>query len=352
MLVVELLVRIIYWNNSCLEPEIEAISKEVFQLARHFSPSWLFGVNPHYQFRFSLRERYVGFHPSFHPFLRLLIPLVESYADVNHVYGEPCPWIFYKTVKRRPIILSIVSEKGEENFEFFERCRKIIVQTDTYRRKLLDWGVEKDKVELMFPGIDLTKFSPVGKSENLPRKPTVLFATAPRSVEEMEGRGVNLLLQAAKDNPDIQYRLLYRPWRSGYTSLQPTQHYLQEHQLTNVTLTNTAVPNMVEVFRQCQFLAIPYTTQDGGKECPNSLIEGLCCGLPALISSVAPFSYFIEQHRCGVIFEPTSQGFLEAVEQGMRDYQELSANAVRAARTHFSQDRMFQKLAGIYQAVA
>ena len=118
LLDVELLVRIIYWNNSCLEPEIEAISKEVFQLARHFSPSWLFGVNPHYQFRFSLRERYVGFHPSFDLLLRLLIPLVESYADINHVYGEPCPWIFSKTVMRRPIILSIVSERAMGTLNF------------------------------------------------------------------------------------------------------------------------------------------------------------------------------------------------------------------------------------------
>ena len=73
---------------------------------------------------------YVGFHPSFDPLLRLLIPLVESYADINHVYGEPCPWIFSKTVKRRPVILSIVAEKGDGNLGFFERCRKIIVQSD------------------------------------------------------------------------------------------------------------------------------------------------------------------------------------------------------------------------------
>ncbi len=343
--------RIIYWNSSCLEPEIEAISKEVFQLARHFSSSWLFGINPHYRFRFSLLNRYIGFHPNFDPFLRMLIPLVEQFANVNHVYGEPCPWIFFKTLKRRPLVLTIASEKGAGNGEFFERCQKIIVQTETFRQKVLGFGVEEKKVELLYPGIDLSRFTPVSGSQGIQRTPTLLFATAPRSQEEMEGRGVNLLLQAAKVSPAIHYRLLYRPWRTGYTSLQPTEQYINEHQLKNVTLTNTVVQNMVEVYHQCQFIVIPYTSSDGGKECPNSLVEGLGCGLPALISSVAPFAYFVEQHQCGVVFDPTPAGLISAVEQGMRRYGELSKKAIEASRNHFSQEKIYQQLNHIYQEV-
>ena len=344
--------RIIYWNTSCLEPEIEAISKEVFQLAQHFTSSWLFGINPHYRFRCSIRDRYIGFHPIFDPFLRLLIPVLEQYADINHVYGEPCPWIFSKTLKRKPVILTIASEKGEPQLDFLQQCRKIIVQTDTYRQQLLAWGVEKAKVELIYPGIDLKRFSPMKQVVTLPANPTLLFATAPRSVEEMEGRGVNVLLEAARDNADIHYRLLYRPWRTGYTSLQPTEQYIEEHQLKNVTLTNGVVPNMVEVYQQCQFVVIPYTSSDGGKECPNSLVEGLGCGLPALISSVAPFAYFIEQQKCGVVFDPTPTGLISAVEQGLRCYGELSKNAIQASRNHFSQENVYQQLDHIYRKVS
>ena len=335
-----------------MEPEIEAVSKEVFQLARHFPQSLLFGVSPHYRFRFSFCERYVGFHPTFDPMLRLLIPLVERYADINHVYGEPCPWIFYKTVKRRPLILTIASEKGAGNMEFFERCHTIIVQTETYRRKLLSWGIEENKVELLYPGVELSRFSTISQRKKLQGKPTLLFATAPRSVEEMEGRGVNLLLETAKENADIHYRFLYRPWRTGYTSLEPTQTYIERHALTNVTLTNHIVRHMPDVFKESHFVVIPYTSPEGGKECPNSLVEGLVCGLPALISSASPFSYFIEQYRCGVVFDPTPSGLVAAVEQGARHYHELSTNAINASRQHFSQEDVYKKLSDIYRKVA
>lgn len=344
--------RIIYWNSSCLEPEIEAMSKEVFQLARHFRGSWLFGINPHYRLRWSFRNRYVGFHPSFDPLLRVLIPLVERYADINHVYGEPCPWIFYKTVKRRPLVLTIASEKGEGNWEFFNRCGKIIVQTEHFREKVLAFGVEKKKVELMYPGLDLSRFEPLLRPQGIQGTPKILFATAPRAREEMEGRGVNLLLQAAKEVPDIHFHLLYRPWRTGYTSLKPTRDFITTHNLRNVTLTNTVVHDMPGIYREFHFLVIPYTRPDGGKECPNSLIEGLACGLPILISAVSPFAYFIEQHQCGVVFEPSPSGLITAVEKGMRQYAELSSNGITAARPCFSEANVIKRLECIYREVA
>ncbi len=344
--------RIIYWNSSCLEPEIEAISKEVFQLARHFPGSWLFGINPNYRLRWSFQNRYVGFHPSFDPILRVLIPLVERYADINHVYGEPCPWIFYKTVKQKPLVLTIASEKGDGNWEFFERCRKIIVQTEHFRKKVLAFGVENKKVELLYPGLDLSQFEPIVRSQGIQGTPKVLFATAPRTREEMEGRGVNLLLQAAKEGSDIHFHLLYRPWRTGYTSLQPTKDFIATHNLRNVTLTNTVVHDMPTIYREFHFLTIPYTRPDGGKECPSSLIEGLACGLPVLISAASPFAYFIEQHQCGVVFEPTSSGLIQAVEKGMRQYTELLRNGIASARPQFSETNVFQRLEAIYKEVA
>ena len=341
--------RIIYWNNSCLQPEIEAVSKEVFQLANHFRRSLVFGINPHYLCRASMKKRYIGFHPKFDFLLRLLIPYIERYADINHVYGEPTCWTFYKSLYRKPLVLTIASEKGCVNMDFLDRCRKVVVQTDTFRQKLLALGVEKEKVQVVFPAVDLQTFQPPRQTSKAMKTPRVLFATAPRSAEELAGRGVRLLLQAAQESPDIQYHLLFRPWNSGYTSLETTTQWLATEQLCNVTLTNTAIHDMARVYNDHHFTVIPYTHPAGGKECPTSLIEGLACGVPALISSVAPFAYFVEQHRCGVVFEPTPRGLVSAVELGMRSYTDLSANAVRVAQGFFSEALFFQKMARIYQ---
>ena len=129
--IVEAKMRIAYWTTSCLQPEIEAVSKEVFQLAEHFDHSLLFGINPHYVLCASLKKRYIGFHPRFDPILRTLIPFIERYYDVSHVYGEVTPWTFYKTLRRKPIVLTVASEKGTPKVDFLKRCRKVIVQTSS-----------------------------------------------------------------------------------------------------------------------------------------------------------------------------------------------------------------------------
>jgi glycosyltransferase involved in cell wall biosynthesis len=343
--------RIFYWNMSCLEPEIEAVSKEVFQLARHFRNSLIFGINTQYLCRFSIKGRYIGFSPMFDPILRALIPGLEFFADINHIYGEIYPWIFSKTLNRRPLVLTIASEKGCPRLDFLDRCRKIIVQTETLSKKLLALGLEENKLELLYPAVDLSRFRPRGRAPDPIGRPRVLFATAPRSQEEMDARGVNLLLMAAKTSPDIHYRLLYRRWKNGYTSLQSTENLIAGCRLENVTLTNNIIHDMPSIYNEHHFTVIPYTRSDGGKECPNSLVEGLSCGLPALITSVSPFAYFVEEHECGVVFDPTPSRLITAVELGMKRYRELSNNAIRTANTYFSQDKLLARVDRIYREI-
>jgi glycosyltransferase involved in cell wall biosynthesis len=343
--------RIIYWSLTCLQPEIEAVSKEIFQLANNFKKSFIFGISPHYRLCCSYKNRYIGFNPRFDPLLRLIIPLLEQGCDINHVYGEPCPWIFYKTLKRKPLLLTIAAEKGMPRLDFLARCRKILVQTATFRQKLLALGVDKDRVEVAYPAVDLTSFRPYEPTMRLAGRPRVLFASAPRSEEEMKGRGVHLLLEAAKQSTNVHYRLLYRQWNSGYTSLKATQDRVNIEGLHNVMLTDDVVADMPSIYNQHHFTVIPYTTPDGGKECPNSLVEGLACGLPVLITTVSPFAYFVDENKCGVIFDPTPAGLVGAIEQGMSQYAELSGNAMRVAKEHFAEDVFLQRLERIYRQI-
>jgi glycosyltransferase involved in cell wall biosynthesis len=342
-------VRVAYWTTSSLQPEIEAISKEVCQLAGHFPGSLVFGISPHYIVCASWKNRYVGFHPRFDPFLRIVIPFVERFCDISHVYGEPTPWTFYKSLRSKPLVLTIASEKGLPKTDFLARCRKVLVQTNSYYRKLRSLGVEKERLELLYPGVDLQAFRPRADASGGSR-PRILFASAPRTEEEMQSRGVYLLLEAAQASPQVQYRLLYREWGRGYTSLAATKSWLQTRALENVTLTN-GVSSMQRVYGDYDFTVIPYTKADGGKECPTSVIEGLTCGLPALISSLAPFAEFVAENACGVVFDPTPAGLVAAIESGMLQYRRLSANALRAARRFFSVEQYFRKMAQIYEDV-
>ena len=84
-------------------------------------------------------------------------------------------------------------------------------------------------------------------------------------------------------------------------------------------------------------------------ECPTSAVEGLACGIPALISSKAPFAEFIADHKCGVVFDPTPHGLATAVDAAMAQYGGLSRNAVRVAREYFSLEKLVKRMAWVYE---
>ncbi len=343
--------RVTYWNTACLEPEIEAVSKEIAALSSHFEGSRVFGVSPHYLVRYRPSRRTVGFHPRFDPLLRLLIPLLEYGCDVSHVYGEPSPWIYHKTLKKKPIVLTVASEKGGLVNGFLARCRRIVTQTDGFRNSLIAAGVKPDRVEVIYPGIDLDAFAPARQPPDS-ATPRILFATAPRSIDEMDARGVPLLLQAAEACPNARFSLLYRRWASGYTSLEPTREAIDRMNVGNVDLTDGVETDMPAVYRRHHFTVIPYTRSDGGKECPNSVVEGLACGVPVLISSVAPFAEFVREHDCGEVFDPTADGFAAALNRGMGRWRPLSENARAVATARFSDQHVLNRYRDIYQQVA
>ena len=342
--------KIAYWTTSSLEPEYEAVSKEVFRLADHFKESWIFAVSPHYLARFSWSRRYVGLTEKAYPLLRAVIPCLERTVAVNHVYGLVSPWLFHKSLRRRPLIHTVTEYNGQPVVEFLNRCSAIVAQSAATRDSLLSLGLPQNRVHLRYPGIDLEEFKPQPGRRRPGRPLRILFATAPRSREEMDGRGVNLLLRAAALDKNLHFRFLFRPWRTGYTSLDATRKAIAEAGLENIELTNHTVTNMSQVYPECDFTIIPYTSADGGKECPTSALESLACGVPVLVSRKCGFSTFVREHDCGVVFEPTPEGTLRAATEAAMDWERLSLGARRAAEAHLDIGALLTAYERLYEA--
>lgn len=342
--------KVVYWNTSCLEPKIEAVSKEVFGLSRVFARSWIFAINRHLGCSFSLRKRLVGLNPRFHVFARLLIPILERQFDISHVYGDASPWPFSSAVGRRPTILTIAVESGEADVSFLKRCSKVIVQTPAARENLLRHGIEVEKIELMFPPVDLSEFRQF-ETRPLSPCPKILFATSPRTREEMEGRGVQLILDAAARGIPARWKLLFRKWRSENTAYTETLGLIENQRLKNVELELRNVSEMAPEYRDVDFTVIPFTRPDAGKPCPNSMIEGLACGLPTLISAESPMAGFVKEHNCGAVFDTTGESVGVALAWACENYAALSANAIDVARAHFSADAHYRRTRQIYQHV-
>jgi glycosyltransferase involved in cell wall biosynthesis len=298
--------------------------------------------------KLSIEKRYVGFHTAFDPLLRLLIPLLEKRTDINHVYGEISPWLYHKTLHKKPLILTIASEKGIPIPDFLNRCSAIVVQTKNMFDTLVNMSIEKEKIHLLYSGVDLKQFKPT--STPLPTKPLkILFATAPRSKDELKARGINLLIDTAKLLPETSFHLIFRKWATNYTSLNATRSLLHKKKLKNVQLLDVVINDMSKIYIEHHFTIIPYTTREGGKECPNSLVESLACGIPVLISDVSPFAYFIRENHCGIVFSAEPHALVKAINDGWKIYNELKKKARSVAKEYFSQKRIVNFYNSIYR---
>ena len=326
--------RIAYWNTSPLEPEVEAVSREVFSLAGAFPGSWILGFNPHLGLRFSPRKRCVGIGSRHYALARVLFPLLARRFDLHHVYGDLTPWIFHKTLRRGPMVHTVTQAVSGPESSFLQRCDAVVAQVPSVRDVVLRAGVHPAKVHLRLPGLDLSRYAPVDAQRAPSPEPRILFATAPRAAEEMAGRGVNLLVEAAARAADLGFRFLYRTWRTGYTSLEATRRLIATSGVRNIELTDGVVRSMQEAYQAADLTVIPFTTADGGKECPNSALESLACGVPVIISRACPFAAFVEEHRCGVAFDPGADALVEAARTALSRWSELSRAARAAAEAH------------------
>lgn len=343
--------RVSYWTTACLDARIEAVSKEVRDLRGHFRPSSVVAVSHHFRAPFSLTREGFCIRPELQPLLRQLMPLLELRADLNHVYAEVVPEGFLGALGRRPTVMTIASEKGEPLPEFLADCAAIVVQTRGMGRRLVAAGCDAQRVRLIYPGVDLSRFQAPAAGAAVRGPVSILFATFPRHAEELGERGVHLLLEAAAALPDVRFDLVSRPWRGAATALDAVKGRLARRRAPNVTLIEGLQADMAPLYARSRFTVIPYTRADGGKECPRSLVESLACGVPVLISRDAPFSEYVAERGCGVVFEASVDGFRQALGAGLADYAALSSRAAACAREDFDLGGTLRAYQALYDEV-
>src|SRR5262249_46507897 len=129
--------------------------------------------------------------------------------------------------------------------------------------------VPRDRIRLIFPGTDLSEFAPLPAPAMSPFR--VLFASWPERVEELETRGVFLLVEAARRCPDVEVVLLVRQWGSEEAARQAV---LERGLPPNVTLEVLGNRTMSQVYSSVHATAALFAA-GSGKSCPNSIVEGL-----------------------------------------------------------------------------
>lgn len=346
--------RVTYWTG-WLSPEMEGCSREVFALTKEFPRSRVFGLSRHYQIRVSLRRRYVGINVRFYALFRLLAPWWDATSDVNHIYGSLSEWFFLRAVRRRPLILTVATIADPLERSAYAHVCRFVTHAERTTKQLVAWGFPPDHIRLIYPGVDLEVFRPSSRSASMPLpapRPDrdrfrIVFATTPNWKDGIRVRGVDLILEAARRLPDVDFYLLWRPW-AGAEQLVEHVRAAAPH---NVRISLGLVRDMAAVYQAADATIAPFLSESGTKICPTSLLESLACGRPLLVSSHVGISDLVRDERCGVVFEPTVDGLCEGVRELQRHHAVYSSHARPCAERHFDPETCREQHARLYAEI-
>jgi glycosyltransferase involved in cell wall biosynthesis len=323
---------------------MEAIASEVATLRRRFTSSVVWGLSHRHWMLFSRRRGYC-LNPRMYRLFRVATLILEPAFDINHIFGSLGDWFYLRDAKRRPTILTIATINPPVSASLLGHVDRYVVEYPGGQEQLWSLGIGKEKIRLIFPAVDLRHFSPA----RIPNGPfTVLFVSSPDRKSWLEARGIPQILDAAKLQPQIRFRLLWRPW--GRSESQVRQ-WIAERGLQNVELTVRCSSNMAEEYRKAHVTVAPFIDANRSKPAPNSLIESMACGRPVLATEVVGLAGLIREGGAGEICAPTGEALAESLETLQKDWRHYSVSGRRLAEQFFGLEKFVEAYEELYDEV-
>lgn len=335
--------RVAYWTSS-FEPHMEAIASEVALLRRHFRPSVSWGLT-HRRWILLSRERGYCVHPRLHLLFRFATRLLESAFDIHHVFGSLGDWFYLNRPRRQPTVLTVAAGGPPVERHLLERVDQFVVEYPQAREELERIGIDSRRVRLIFPPVNLEKFSPAPA----PGGPfTVLFASSPEEPTWLEARGIPQILDAAALLPAMHFRFLWRPWG---TSEAKMRQWIAERGLSNVELLVGRWEDMAAQYRASHVCVAPFTDTERAKPAPNSIVESLACGRPVVVTEKVGLANLIVEGKAGLVCLATGEALASHLKRLQADWSEYSAAARKTAERWFGVEQFLSAYRQVYDDV-
>ena len=269
---------------------------------------------------------------------------LERQCEANHVFFSmlyPFPIL---RLLRNPIFYTVVGSLDPNRAPYacsrLEKLRGIIVSNARDAAVLEGWGLRN--YTIIPPGIDASGLVP--SRLPLERDLILLMASAPWIKRQFELKGIDLLLTAVTKLPYLRLILLWR----GVLAEELERHVRRFRLEKRVEIVNRKV-NINDYLGKAH--ATVLLAKHGGivKSFPHSLLESLLAGKPVLLSDSIAMSDYVSKHQCGMVVREMSFKSLAAgIEMLVRDYPELSRNALRTEAAEFSIENMIENYRRLY----
>jgi glycosyltransferase involved in cell wall biosynthesis len=330
-----------YWTG-LWEPNRDAVSKDVAVLRNALAPSAPVVSLSMHQSSWRLTNGVVRLSGRHKLALRALAAVRERRYALSHVVFGMHAWQLLKVLGRRPILFSVVTAGNPLPTVLRDKVTMFVAETEALARQLREDGVAGERVRVVYPGVDLNRFSPVAR----PVRPfTVLFASPSTSVFDLSACGIPLLIEAARLCPDINFTLL---WPGSNDRAAFDRALADLNPPSNVLTVRDDVGDMATMYQQADAVAM-LTAVGHGKACPNIVVEALASGCSAVVSRSCGLAEVLERSGAGiaVVREP------RAVAQALRTIEAEHAGRSAAARAlavdSFDVDRFVSSYQRLYE---
>ena len=338
--------RVTYWTGTW-EPTREAISKEVQTLRRAIQPTApVISFSAGQRSSISLRDRVVRLSGARWVTFRATAALIERLGDVTHAFGAVNEWHFLRALGRRPTIFTVALPGPALDPALYGKVTVFVAESECLADDLRRAGIGSERIRVIYPGVNLDEYRPATRA---PRdRFRVLFASSPSDANEFEARGIPLLVELARLCPEIDVTLLWRAWGNHEAAQRA---FANLHPPENIDIDTRRGREMAAVYQDADAIACLY--EPGfGKSCPNSIVEGLACGVPALVSGTCGIAGLIAKHGAGVATTRNPADVAEAARTLRREHARFSAGARRLAERHFDIRQFVDAYAQLYRTTA
>ena len=335
-----------YWTG-VWQPGREALSNEV-QLLRdlHGGRAPVVSFSSGQRSMISIGERVIRLSAERWALLRAVAAAVEPRGAVTHVFGALDEWHLLRAVGRRPVVFTVALPGRAIDPAMSRKVTAFAAETEPLAEALVRGGVPASQVSVVYPGVDLSCFSPEPPPSS--DRFRILFASSPADAAEFPQRGIPFLVELARARPDVDIVLLWRSWgdrraaTAAFAALSPP---------ANVIIESRAGRSMPEVYRSAHTTICCY--EEGfGKSCPNSIVESAACGRPVIVNTTCGVASLIERTGAGVVVPRTVSAAAEAVDRLRDDYASYAARARALAVDTFDVDTFRARYCEMYARLA
>jgi glycosyltransferase involved in cell wall biosynthesis len=278
--------------------------------------------------------------------LLLLARWLEPGADVTHVFGAMDNWHLLRRLGRRPLLFTVTIPGVPPAPELYRKVGRFAAETDDLAARLAACGADPERVTVVSPGVDLGRFAPAPLPPATPFR--LLFASSPPRPEDLSERGVPLLIELARLRPDVEITLLWRPWGALARSLEAVAALSPP---ANVRVEVGWCRDLPARYSAAHAVACCFA-EGRVKSAPNSVIEGLACGRPALMTSGCGLAAPISERGAGIVAAPRAADLAAAVDLLASRLPAMGVAARRLAEETFGQGRFLAAYAALYEELA